>query len=111
MGRAMSEGRRPEGIGPGTGRRGTRAPGKGPHPLLAAFAELGWRPSNGVAKWIGTLPRDMTVDDAIQRIPPTWEEALGGLGAALRTVRPMPWEKLRLLPAYAAHGTDPRGGA
>lgn len=108
----MSEGmRRPEGIGPGTGRRGERSPGKGPHPLLAAFAELGWRPSNGVAKWLGTLPRDMTVDDAIQRIPPTWEEALSDLGAALRTARPMPWERLQLLPSYAAHGTDLRARA
>lgn len=83
----MSEGRRPEGIGPGTGRRGTRAPGSGPHPLLAAFAELGWRPSNGVVLWLGTLPRDTTADAAIQRIPPTWEEALGGLGAARRCAR------------------------
>lgn len=106
----MSEGlRRPEGIGPGTGRIGARAPGKGPHPLLAAFAALGWRPSNGVAKWLVTLPRDTTVDDAIRHIPPGWENALGSLGAALRAIRPTPWERLRLLPAWAANGRDPRG--
>lgn len=107
----MSEGqRRPEGIGPGTGRRGIPSPGKGPHPLLAAFAALGWRPSNGVAKWVATLPRETTIDEAIRRISPTWEDALSGLGIALRAQRPTPWERLRLLPAWAVHGTDPRGG-
>ncbi len=106
----MSEGRRPEGIGPGTGRRGERAPGKGPHPLLASFAALGWRPANAVAKWIGTLPRDTTVGDAIRRIPPNWVGALGDLGAALRLIKPTPWELLQRLPPWAAHGVAPNGG-
>lgn len=105
----MSEGgRRPEGIGPGTGRRGTRAPGKGPHPLIAAFSALGWRPSKYVVMWIAALPRETTVDEAIRLIPPTWEGALSDLGAALRSQRPLPWERLRLLPSWAAHDTDPR---
>lgn len=102
----MAEGiRRPEGYAPGQGKR---APGRGPHPLLAAFAALGWRPSNGVVRFLVTLPRDATVEQAIREIPPHWFATLSSLGAALRKVSPPPWNLLALLPRYAAHGEDPQ---
>jgi hypothetical protein len=104
----MSEGvRSVEGIGPGTGRRGTRAPGRGPHPLRAAFAALGWRPTNSVARWIDTLDRETKVEQAITQIPVRWSESLRSPGRALRAHTPPPWDLLRLLPPYAVHDYDP----
>src|SRR6185503_3204756 len=104
----VSEGlRRPEGIGPCLRFTATATPQTGPHPLRDAFAALGWRPSNGVARWLDSLPRETTTEEAIKRIPPGWVGALGDLGAALRIIRPAPWELLRALPPWAAHGTKP----
>ena len=75
--------------------------------MLRLVPALGWRPSNAVVPWIVSLPRDTTVEDAIRRIPPNWTRTLHELGAALRELRPIPWELLRLLPRYAAHGLPP----